>query len=447
MDARSALTKFNVLTANPKDNENGLVGWWTFDDGTATDWSGNQNNGTLVNGPISSPGIVGNSLLCNGTNQYINIPYNLSFRSNALTISIWVKRVGTIGNAHYSIFGKGLSVIQDWTLEIPTTGGGLTTNQIAFVWYAASQWNGIQSSSLATTLLPVGIWTKIDVTRSASGSPSAALMYINGQLVSTSTIGTNSPTNTNSVNPTIGGEPTTPAYFNAYFDDARIYNRALSAAEINAIYNQGLSYQQGSPEMEMPALSLLAITTALIARAASIAKANAQAAGALVIAGIVKSANVSHQSSFSGTTSLVSRGASAAMSRTSYALSAGLKSLALLISKSTGLSIGAVSIAATSRSMSKTRTASGYSLALASKALIISKTKAFANGSLFLHAAGYAQTTARSIVTSAAALISISGIISAAIKAWNSITAAPRKTITTKPNYIIQVSRNRKDGR
>ena len=73
MDAKSRLTKFNVLTTNPKDNENGLVGWWTFDDGTATDWSGNQNNGTLVGAPTTVPGIIGsNALKFNGSSQYIS---------------------------------------------------------------------------------------------------------------------------------------------------------------------------------------------------------------------------------------------------------------------------------------------------------------------------------------------------------------------------------------
>src|SRR5207302_1144598 len=51
--ARTATQSFN-LTINPAPgpvSTVGLMGYWSFDDGTATDNSGNGNNGTLINNP------------------------------------------------------------------------------------------------------------------------------------------------------------------------------------------------------------------------------------------------------------------------------------------------------------------------------------------------------------------------------------------------------------
>jgi hypothetical protein len=67
-------------------------------------------------------------------------------------------------------------------------------------------------------------------------------------------------------------------------DDVRVYNRQLSAAEVNAIYNQGVAFQQGSPEGEMPALSLLSSTLALIAQLGISFKGSAAPKGAAAIA-------------------------------------------------------------------------------------------------------------------------------------------------------------------
>ena len=87
-------------------NSSGLVGWWKlndessviedlsgngnngtlygntrllldFDDGTATDKTGYQNNGTLLNGvDCSGSGINGKGCSFDGVNDYINISYN-----------------------------------------------------------------------------------------------------------------------------------------------------------------------------------------------------------------------------------------------------------------------------------------------------------------------------------------------------------------------------------
>lgn len=69
----------------------GLVAHYTFDDGTATDKSGNSNDG-VVYGATVTPGVVGNALHFTGLDTYVFIPHSPSLSlSDQFTISGWVK--------------------------------------------------------------------------------------------------------------------------------------------------------------------------------------------------------------------------------------------------------------------------------------------------------------------------------------------------------------------
>jgi len=75
----------------------GLVGSWTFNAPdmsgvTAFDRSGNNNNGTLANGPARAIGRIGQALNFDGSDDYVNLgnPTSLQITGN-LTISAWVK--------------------------------------------------------------------------------------------------------------------------------------------------------------------------------------------------------------------------------------------------------------------------------------------------------------------------------------------------------------------
>ena len=85
-----------VLSKAP--NNLGLVGYWSFNEGTSTialDYSGNKNKGTLVNGPTWVNGKQGKALSFDGVNGYVNIgdPANgvLDVGTNDFTVSVWAK--------------------------------------------------------------------------------------------------------------------------------------------------------------------------------------------------------------------------------------------------------------------------------------------------------------------------------------------------------------------
>ncbi len=226
------------LYSSPNSNKNlidkaqGLVGYWSFDEGTGTiayDYSGNNNHGTLYNGPQWTTGKVGGALSFDGVNDYVGGLGNFG-RPNTLTISLWFKttlaswdiifgqtNVGTNGTPTYynpvvSIKGTGALRIELWT-------GGIGDVSTSF--------NVIDNN-----------WHHVIIV----GNVNTQSLYVDGKFIGSrsgtiqqswwlySFIGTGYDT-------TSRGFPYTGwHYFNGLIDEVRIYNRALSPEEIKAIY-------------------------------------------------------------------------------------------------------------------------------------------------------------------------------------------------------------------
>jgi hypothetical protein len=189
----------------------GLVGWWKFD-GDVTDSSGWRNDGSIT-GTITYPsGIIDNCADFSAVgNDSITIPDgdNLDL-STALTISFWYKK-----NALSDIvwFSKSSSLL--------IRGAGS--------YFYSAQGN----SGYVGSWPPQLTWAHHLVTYDKTDG--IIKQYRNGTLVNSlawsNTIGVND-------NPFIisstGGSGT---YLDGWLDDVRIYNRALSAAEVEALYN------------------------------------------------------------------------------------------------------------------------------------------------------------------------------------------------------------------
>ena len=85
----------------------GLVAYYNFDDGTATDLSGNGNHGT-ISGPTSAPGISGNGFRFTADGQGINCGNSATLNpSNAITISAWWFPGSWSGSGSDPIVDKG----------------------------------------------------------------------------------------------------------------------------------------------------------------------------------------------------------------------------------------------------------------------------------------------------------------------------------------------------
>lgn len=214
------------------DKENGLVGNWRMDEingSTLADSSGNGNNGT-ASGTTIVAGKINNARSFNGSSDYVFT--NTSFNNPTIySVTAWFKTGTTSGGkiVGFGNFQAGSSINYDRHIYMGNVG------RIHFGAYNAGSLALITIDSSAS--YNDSNWHFVAATMGAGGMA----LYIDSTL-----IGTNP--NTVSQNYTgywrIGydsmkGWTDTPSsdYFNGIIDEVRVYNRALSGSEVQALYN------------------------------------------------------------------------------------------------------------------------------------------------------------------------------------------------------------------
>jgi hypothetical protein len=201
----------------------GLISWWTGDV-TPNDAVG-TNHGTLQSGATYTPGEVGYAFNFDGVSQFVNVPDAASLEiTGPITIGAWIKT--KTSNVQQSIVEKyGTPVGGGYALretssnkaEFFTLDNGYTGDFIS----------GITSLTSNTWYHITGLWNGSNIQ-----------VYVNGVLDGTA----NSTRNPKAGSTPLkigarGDDATTP--FAGQIDEAVIFNRALSASEIQAIYQAG----------------------------------------------------------------------------------------------------------------------------------------------------------------------------------------------------------------
>ncbi len=229
------------------------VGCWLFDEGTGpttADGSGNGNTGTLVGDASPSTmwvadrfGNAGKALHFNGTSQYVKVSDANSLDiTGDITIAAWVKpeEIKT-----QDVVKKAVTTgttVNGYELDLSTNTGTTCapgTNPCAFGRFnQASSVDTYRINSL-TTYSAADPWTLYAVTYTAADN--TLRIYRNGilsnsRVVSGLTIGSNDSFLGFGAQLT-GSAPAGERFFHGFLDDIRIYKRALSAAEIKALYN------------------------------------------------------------------------------------------------------------------------------------------------------------------------------------------------------------------
>jgi subtilisin-like proprotein convertase family protein len=227
----------------------GLVAWWPGE-GNANDISGNNNNGrpqniTYVNGE------VGKAFHYDGSTSLITVPASTSLAVSNMTIECWIFPTDD-GTPRPVVEYGGGGQISSIALWINTTGGGGTVKGGLQAYVRTGNTAFVEVTD-ADPVVTTNQWNHLAFTVNAATL--TGILYCNGvQVGSAVTFPAGSP-----VTPiNFGSAPVNLGYrdvnsldlmagtsFLGNLDEISIYNRALSASEIAAIYNAGSAGKYG----------------------------------------------------------------------------------------------------------------------------------------------------------------------------------------------------------
>jgi hypothetical protein len=215
-DSTSSSFILNVSSPNP-------VAAYSFNEGSGTtvaDASGNGNNGTLSGTAWSAAGKYGNALSFSGTSARVTIADAPSLRlTNAMTLEAWVKP-STVTAAWRDVIYKGND---NYYLEGTTGNSGRPA--------VGGTFNGADANLYGTAALSVNIWTHL----AGSYDGTTLRLYVNGVQVSTVNQAGLLQTSNNPLQ--IGGDSIFGQTFQGLIDEVRVYNRVLTASEIQTDMN------------------------------------------------------------------------------------------------------------------------------------------------------------------------------------------------------------------
>jgi hypothetical protein len=215
----------NTVTYNA---QSGLVAAYSFEEGTGTttaDSSGNNNTGTLSSGVTWTTGRVGNAVAFNGTSGDITINDSPSLDlTGSFTLSAWVNPA--------TVSGTETLLIKE------TTSGCSYFLQIVNGQINSGFNNGSGCIEHTTTNanLVAGNWYFFTVVLDHSSNTYNS--YLNGNLIaSVAETGVPTPNTQPLVLGRSGCSGCGSERLNGILDEVKIYNRALSAGEVQTLFN------------------------------------------------------------------------------------------------------------------------------------------------------------------------------------------------------------------
>lgn len=234
----------------PSDYTSNLLAYWTFDANSGLDVSGNGHTAVLENGTIYADGsaALGRCVSFDGVDDDVNLGTSLGINNIAtLTISAWVFRTVS---ADYGMFFSQRAADDTSRIEMFSSGsfGGNNDDfQIAMC-------NGAGNSEAYTSngAYTNNVWHHVVVVYDG-GQPTdiTKLKFFVDNVQQTLTFTGSIPTTTPNI-------PATNSYlgrrldltgigtYTGKVDSARLYSRALTAADISALYTYESTVSRGS---------------------------------------------------------------------------------------------------------------------------------------------------------------------------------------------------------
>jgi hypothetical protein len=230
------------LTPVWADTTTGLVCYWKLDDGaglTAADSVGG-NNGKLQGDAAWAEGFAGGSVVLDGAGDYIdcgNKPaYNIT---DAVTLAAWVQARGDFVYPDWSgIIMRGGANIDTYSLYYNGT-----SKQLGFKTTGTTP-NWFSTGTNTTTALFDGDWHHVAATYDGK----TKIVYLDGVAIGNSDSTGKIETSTGRLLLGAGRDTNPPTlYLAGRIDEARLYNRGLSAADVKALVPPKLQARQPNP--------------------------------------------------------------------------------------------------------------------------------------------------------------------------------------------------------
>ena len=235
-DARGLSASTTTVITVIGSSTDGLMGWWKFDESAGTvafDFAG-SNPGSLLGFNFTSvsgraPGRIGNSLIFDGSNDYVQLDSSQLNVSNNFTIASWINPAA--GRTDLAVFFclRSKDAVSGIRLAVRVNNDLIIEGQTATGWkqiYHAL--GGIQNN----------VWQHIVVVYDKS----AFAVYINGVRVPAAHGHSGSWDGDVVMNPTgvtrVGAEGGGVAthFFKGLIDDVRVYNRTLTPTEVTTLH-------------------------------------------------------------------------------------------------------------------------------------------------------------------------------------------------------------------
>jgi len=201
----------------------GLMDYWPFDEGvgtTAYDHSGNNSTVVFSGSTAWVTGKVGSAINLNNTSSVLTFQTASSaLPTSSITVALWENTNGFSNYADY--------LVNNWTIG---AGSWILFSNIgqSLYWGITGPAAATQNTSVCPGVLTSNTWQFLVGTYDGT----TIRTYLNGALCGTATLSAQTLWTGNYLGNNTGasGNPITT-------DDIRVYNRALSAAEIQEMYN------------------------------------------------------------------------------------------------------------------------------------------------------------------------------------------------------------------
>jgi hypothetical protein len=246
--ARARDAAGNVATSSPISvvvSNSNLVAAYSFNEGSGTtvnDLSGKGNIGTTASTTWVTTGKFGGALSFNGTNSLVNITDSNSLDlTNGMTLEAWVNPSNLTGWKTFLTKENSTNNLAYSLSANNNTSGAANQRPVSRIRIGT-----VTQTVTGTTKLALNTWAHVATTYDGA----TLRLYVNSVQVSSLAVTGNMAATTNLLR--IGGSPALGAqYFTGLIDEVRIYNRALTAAEIQADQNTPLQQDTIAPTVSM----------------------------------------------------------------------------------------------------------------------------------------------------------------------------------------------------